>query len=460
MTPAAWSRLLAMMREGSVVPVVGSRLLVDADGKGSLQAQVAAQLLHNYDVEMPEGGLPRFREVNEAVSLLKGKADLQELYSDIYIAMDALRRDGVVVPRPLQQLAAISDFRLLVTLTPDDLLAQALRQARRPVNEIVHTLKPSADQLTDLPRDWSQQGNTAQLLYLFGKARSTPQYSIHDEDMLEYAHNVIAGGDNKPKNFLAELHDRNLLLVGCNFPDWLSRFMLRATRKDRLVDTQGRRGWLVEPLASEDPVISFLGRYSPATSVLSNVDPTQFVDELHRRWLEAQTPGAANGVAVPAAAELPRPEKAMFFISYSRTTDQTSAFKVYEMLRRLGVAEAEIWFDRETLEPGKDYQRAILDGIRGCRYFLPVLSRAATQREEAFAFIEWDVATQRLPAMNRTFLVPLVVDDEHRPEAYAQASVAAWRDRHIDFGHAPGGEADTRVLDTLKQLVRAARPAI
>jgi hypothetical protein len=53
MTEGAWNRLLAMMRDGTVVPVVGSRLLVDADGKTSLQARVASKLLADYDVEVP-----------------------------------------------------------------------------------------------------------------------------------------------------------------------------------------------------------------------------------------------------------------------------------------------------------------------------------------------------------------------------------------------------------------------
>jgi hypothetical protein len=320
---------------------------------------------------------------------------------------------------------------------------------------VVHTPKLPTDQVTDLPPDWDPKRSPVQLLYMFGKAAPGPLFSIHDEDMLEHAHNVIANGSHVPKAFLGALQDRSLLLIGCNFPDWLSRFMLRATRKGRLAVREGRRGWLVEPLRNEDPFIGFLGKYSPETSVLSSVDPLQFVDELHRRWWDRRTP---QGGATAAPAEPPLPESAMFFISYSRTTDLPYANRLFEALKGLGVGEHEIWFDRMTLEPGDNFKQRILDGIRGCRYFLPVVSRAATKREEAFAFIEWDEATKRLPAMNRTFLVPLVVDEEHKPEDYAQASVAAWRDRHIDFGHAPAGEADARVLDTLKQLVRAARP--
>ena len=76
--------------------------------------------------------------------------------------------------------------------------------------------------------------------------------------------------------------------------------MLRATRKGRLADQKGGREWLVEPLGKEDPFIGFLGKYSPETAVLTNVDPAQFVDELHQRWMADHTP-AASGEAEPAA---------------------------------------------------------------------------------------------------------------------------------------------------------------
>lgn len=452
MTGAAWNRLLAMMRDGTVVPVIGSRLMIDAEGN-SVQARIAAKLLADFDVDVPEGGLTRFREVNEAVALLKDKVDPQDLYFPIYQAIVGLQKQGI--PESIRKLAQISDFKLIVTLTPDDLLARALQAENRAINEVVHSPKLPTDQGADLPIDWQQRGGAVQLLYLFGKARPSPLFAIHDEDLLEYAHNVIAGGSHAPKAFLGALQDRNLLLVGCNFPDWLSRFMLRATRRGRLADHQGGRGWLIEPLGREDPFIGFLGKYSPAISALTSTEPAQFVDELHARWMAEHLPD--SGVP-PVPAEPTTPESAMFFISYSRNTDLARALKLYEVLKGLGVAESEIWFDRETLEPSDLFKQRILDGIRNCRYFLPLISHEATDRERAFVFREWNEATCMLPELNRTYLVPLVVDPENEPGTYRQVSVQAWVERGINFGHAPDGMPDVTVADFLKKLVRAARP--
>jgi hypothetical protein len=466
-----WRRLLDRMKEGKVVPVIGSRLLVGPDGASPLFAQLARQLLDEHDVKSDHVELPAFRELNEAVTQLKGKLedddDFDDLYGKISTALARFKADTVAVPQPLQQLAEITDFKLMVTLTPDDLLARALAAKRGAVTTVVHSPKLSTREFADLAPDWDAeaQADAVQLLYLFGRAnKPSPLFAIHDEDVLEYAHNVISHGSNVPSTFLDALRERNLLLIGCNFPDWLSRFFLRATRSGPLAEAKGSKAWLVDRLSQEDPFIGFLGTYSPKTSVLSNIDPVQFVDELHRRWLaeqpvadkDAAATATATSAQAPAVAN--QPDRAVFFISYSRATDLDHALKLKQTLTNtLKVDESEIWFDKDELEPGDVFTQRILDGIRSCRYFLPIVSRAATARERAFVFREWDEATSLLPEMNRKFLLPLVVDDENKPELYDQPSVNAWRERNINFGHAPDGTPDPVTLKSLQDLLRKAR---
>ena len=164
---------------------------------------MAKKLLADNNVDIGDEPLPPFREMNEAVTRLKGVVENpQDLYGDIDSALRKLKAEGLPIPKPLRQLAQISDFRLIVTLTPDDLLAQALLAENRAVNEVVHSPKLPTSEGVDLPSDWQQPGGPVQLLYLFGKARPTPLFSIHDEDVLEYAHNVIARGSHAPTAFL------------------------------------------------------------------------------------------------------------------------------------------------------------------------------------------------------------------------------------------------------------------
>jgi hypothetical protein len=464
---------------------------------------VAHQLLEQYDVDPGPEPLPPFRELNHVVSLLKGKVqNPQVLYGDIDGLLADLRTGKSAVPMPpaLKQLAGITDFRLMVTLTADDLLARALQAAGRGVHEVVHSPKlgeqtrdavaaasgngaampagaASHEPSNDLPRLTLQQlappeqppYPPVELLYLFGKSRATPMCAIHDEDVLEYAHNIISNGSQVPAKFMGMLQECSLLLIGCNFPDWLSRFILRATRKVGLSASPYRRELLVERLGSEDPFVGFLKQYSTGTEMLTSIEPTQFVQELRERWdareaalaqERAQPPSAAVMVAVPASTALAPTERvgpATFFISYSRSTDKASALALRNALLTLGVGEHEIWFDAEEIEPGDDYRRRIFDGIRSCRYFLPLLSQAALQRTEAFVFREWYEANDRSLSMSGTFLVPVVVDADYVPESYKQVSVSAWNDRFVDFSHAPAGQPDGRTLAKLKKLLREAR---
>ena len=451
MNDESWRRLFSKIQEGNVVPIIGSRLLVGADGQDSLQGQIAKQLISDNGKEVGELPLPAFRELNEAVSRLKGTVDLQKLYDSVHDTIRAITEAGnFVVPEPIRQLAQIADFRLFVTLTPDEVLARCLRK-RCKVIEIVHSPNLPTSEGADLPPDWRERPGEVYLLYLFGKSRSAPMFAIHDEDVLEYAHNVIARGSQVPTKFLCELQQRNLLLVGCNFPDWLSRFFLRATNQRRLSEPY-RSSWLIEQLQPEEGFTCFLKSFSKHTEILSESSPVEFVAKLHERWMAEH----GRGSHLDSIENEVVPCETLFFISYSRKTDLSRAESLYSVLLGLGVTKSEVWFDRQTLEPGQDYQRRIRDGIRGCRYFLPLLSHAANIREEAFVFREWREANDRRKAMNRDFIVPVIVEAEYEPDRYTTGTVRGWAER-LDFGHAPEGVPNGQLEAKLKKLVRDAR---
>jgi hypothetical protein len=459
MNDASWRRLLNQIHDGLVVPVVGPQLLmVGGDGKKSLQAMVAERLLAMYEQPVPAEGLPRYRELNEAVTRLKRievdnqplVRNAQDLYGDVHDAIRQLTDTANNVPAPILQLAQIADFRLFVTLTPDDLLARSLRK-RCAVNEIVHSPELGTSEWRDLPTDWRDRAGEVQLLYLFGKSRSAPVFAINEEDILEYAHSMIVGGGHVPARFFGELQQQNLLMIGCNFPDWLSRLFLRITNKARLSALKSKREWLIEQVEAETSLVTFLQSYSKDTEILSDIAPLEFVAELNRRWTEQ----AGREQSAPAPANESPPPRAVFFVSYSRSTDLSRAEAVVQALSGLGLAEGEVWFDRQAIEPGENFRNRILDGIAGCRYFLPLVSQAAVGREEGFVFREWRAANDRRKDMNREFVYPVIVDSAYEPERYRADAARDWSD--LDFGYAPEGVPDERTAAKLTKLLREAR---
>jgi len=165
-----------------------------------------------------------------------------------------------------------------------------------------------------------------------------------------------------------------------------------------------------------------------------------------------------TGVSQVGARGTPPPTaRVVFFISYSRNTDVARAEAVYQALLRLGVAESEVWFDRSTIEPGQDFRDRILNGIRGCRYFLPLLSKEADVREEGFVFDEWQEANARKKGMNREFVLPVIVDADYEPARYKAKPVRDGEWARLDFCHAPEGVPDQRMTAKLKELLREAR---
>jgi hypothetical protein len=95
-----WRVLLRLMRDGLVVPVIGSRLVLDNDGTSSLYAKVARKLLADHGVELGDEVLPPFRELNAAVTRLvngelKGRPEkIQDVYGDVYSALGELHAEG------------------------------------------------------------------------------------------------------------------------------------------------------------------------------------------------------------------------------------------------------------------------------------------------------------------------------------------------------------------------------
>ena len=450
-----WNRLLKAIEEGQVVPVIGTQLLSwqTQDKTQTLQQRVAARLLAFYGVDPATLQLTPQRELHEAVTRVKTPDNLQDLYADIADALETERKlPSFKLPTAIEKLAAIASFRLLVTLTPDTLLALALRK-RCAVNEIIHSPNLPTSEAGDLAPDWLKKPGEVNVLYLFGKAKSTPVFAIHDEDTLEYAHNLLSRGSNVPLRFLGELQQRGLLFLGSPFPDWLSRFLLRLTNQTRLSDKK-TRAWLVNDGQIQTELQQFLQGFSRETEIISELSPQAFVDELYSRWLVRNTP--ASDQPDNNTNPLPDPSRVAFFISYSRATDLQAAEQLYQTLRDQGLAENEIWFDRTAIEPGGDFQKLIYDGIKHCRYFLPLLSCAADRFDEKFFYREWKAAIDRSQGISgREFVLPIILDEEYNPQGYARVP-QQWADT-IDFGHAPGGSADARTRQHLTKLIRELR---
>ena len=326
--PRIWEELLAQIDAGQVIPVVGPELLaVVADGREiPLYRVLAERLLAKYGLgagiagadgdSAPNGATVALRphhELNDAVCALAHRGRrVQDLYRPINdLLRGLLEISAQTALQPLRDLAVTSGFRLFVTTTPDDLMARAIDAERHDgvakTEHIVFAPKLASGTLGDLPEVQSS-GYTA-VCYLFGKASPSPfVFAIHDEDTLEFIHNLQINAGEGMKRLFSELRKQNLLLIGCNFADWLSRFFIRLSNVQRLADNRGKHESLIEESADNTGSLTlFLERFSPDTWLFPG-SAREFVAELARRWQERHprtgprsddtteaVPGAPNG---------------------------------------------------------------------------------------------------------------------------------------------------------------------
>src|SRR5215813_2240167 len=426
-----WEELLAQIEAGGVIPVVGPELLtVVVDGRSAtLYRLLAERLLAKYGLTASEASLESVAEPNKETVSLRPDHELndavcalaqrgrrvQDLYRPITEQLKALvESPAEALLQPLRALASISGFKLFVTTTPDDLLARAIDAERyggmAKTEHIVFAPKLASGALNDLPEVRSS-GYTA-VCYLFGKASPSPfVFAIHDEDTLEFLHTMQINAAESLKRLFSELRTQNLLLIGCNFADWLSRFFIRLANTQRLADNRGKREFLIEQSAdSTGSLTLFFERFSPDTWMFPG-SGREFVAELARQWQERHPQSAPRPAEITEAIPArPRTEET-FFISYSRT-DLAAARQLFAGLQDIGADVA--WFDKSELKPGDDWEQKIRNAVNGCFLFLPLISANTETREEGFFREEWTLASERARRIQgRKFIVPVVVDRDY-----------------------------------------------
>jgi TIR domain len=461
-----WEDLLAFVEDRRVIPVIGPELLtVEQDG-GSipLYRAVAERLLGKYGLSaaaLPGGAVLReHHELNDAVCALAAAGRrVKDLYRPVNDILHRLLADQKEPLPALRQLAEIRHFDLFATTTPDDLLARALDAVRfhgaNQTDQIEYAPKLPTDRRRDLPEVMSSQYTA--VFYLFGRADVSPFFAIHDEDALEFPYTLQAG--NGPERMFSQLRGRNLLLIGCSFADWLSRFFIRLSNSERLFsDQRTKKEFLVGEEAAKDRDLTvFLERFSQDSRCYPIAAPA-FVAELHRRWSERNPTSSGSAAAPGLSAGEPAAAAAggTIFISYS-SDDIGAARRLFADLQEIGGDVA--WFDKSALRPGDEWDRQIRGAVQRCGLFLPLLSASTERRTEGYFRLEWmDAAERSRRIQGRKFIVPIVVDPDFGG-AMGRYALVPEQFKAFQYSHAPAGRMTEELKGELQEQLRVLRRA-
>ena len=451
-TEDCWDDLLGHLRERVLIPFVGPDLVTMEHGgrRATVTRVLAEQLAERYQLAFEWTDGSGLQDVVRALVAARGRTDSERLYR---VVNDLLLAAHPAPPDALRQLAAILDIPLFVTTTFDSLMTQAVEDVRfggaRGARELWFAPNQSTVEQQKTVRPPGP--DEAVVFKLFGRASSTPQYAIHDEDVLEWLHALLAETAGLPEWVTYRLRESPLLFLGCRIPDWIGRFLMRLASSTRL-SLASKQFFIVGSANARDSGLAdFLQTYCGATRVqVVDADPAAFVAELHQRWLARNPqPEARAAASAPAAAQ-----HGSIFISYVRE-DAAAARSMCEAITSLG---GDVWLDERRLEAGDRWEEEILSAIRReVRLFVPLISKNTESRAEGYVFREWGEALRRSEAIiRRRFIVPVVIDPGYdgNPAGYKQMQEGL---RTFQFGFAPEGQPDASLRTALTEEIRAMR---
>jgi hypothetical protein len=406
-----WDELLLLIEDRAVVPVIGRELLLlpsDYGGIG-LEQYVANRLAE--DLHVARADLSPAPDINEiAVAYLRDagvKAETRK--RQIQKRIETITAEhSWTPPEPLAQLAAITDFDLFVSTTTDSLLRQAIDTVRfdgaARTRELAYYTRRTPDDVPPAPRP---DGGDPYVYQLFGNVASSIDFSVTDEDRIETLHR-LQDSRLQPPNLFDELREKNLLFLGCGFPDGLTRILVRTLTNKRLFGSTSRNK-VADSRASGDSSLSLFLQHCGAEIYVAG-SAAEFTSQLFKKWQERAGPVSAPAAARTSdtrAAATPAPSAGFIFLSYKRE-DQSRVGRLKDALERAGM---EVWFDQQNLAGGDDWDQKIEKGIENCTLFLPVISRSAQTAEGEFRR-EWTRALRRAERIPREvpFLIATLID--------------------------------------------------
>jgi hypothetical protein len=433
---------------------VGRDLLTvtEAAGPKLFYPDVAEKLAASLGVSSEN--LPEGEELNEVACRYIAEGNRVE---DIYPSMKTIAaraETALQIPEPLLKLAAIRPLRLFVSTTFDSFLTRALNQVRFGGDAMTRVFAHSPTELQDLPKDLKSARDLTDadppiVYHIMGRLSATPAYAVTQEDFVEFFHS-LQSETHRPPLLFDELNRQSLLILGCRFGGWLTRFLMRMSKGQRL-SVGGKNDYVADiGVSSDDNLVLFLRNFSRATKVYRSGGVLDFVNELHQRWMELHPVTSPAAVSQPPPNAVARPaEIGAVFLSYA-SEDKASAESIKNALEAAGV---DVFFDRNDLQLGNDWEAKLRRSIRQCSLFVPVISRRTLVPGRRFFRVEWNLAVDEAQMASfsdeEAFLLPVVIDDT----VPAEADVPA-RFRAIQWQSLPAGQASPEFVSRVQQLYR------
>ena len=420
-----WDELLDFISDKQLTPIVGREMFQfkENDSSDLMDSYLSRQILQLFGVTDVKD-----LSLTKAVNYLITENNARN--------MDVIRKLKTIVKEInfefplLNEFLGITDFNYFInTAVYNSILENKLVQIRKqtPTSINFSLTEPFTDS------DDLERLQVPFVFNVFGSLLNTVDPALSEEDMLEYT------GDFKEKmkgatNIVNALKNKNLLFLGCSFPDWMVRFVLRLLSNEPMHEWGTKRTIIAvnNPSSLRDVQYDFLKDYEVSTYEGSTSD---FVNRLYNQWMQK------NPLAV---------KNKMIFLSYT-VLDKEAVEALKKALET--IPNVTCWYDNREIIAGDDFKTEIAKNIKSADLFIPLISANSLMHKDGYVQLEWFTADnvntfRKIDGNTNKYLMPIVIDDT---DAY-DVSVPKYFSE-LSIGKVPLGNPNTDFLNQVKETL-------
>lgn len=401
-----WHALFHEMNHNNVIPVIGPNAIRYSQSE-NLNQYVLRRICEELHVDP-------CASYDELLYSGIDEIDLHICYSQIINNLtEAEKADIKEQSKELVEFLKTKTFPLILSFLPDNTLEVFLKDIwknRIPkegykvslnMNDIIYG--PFDDKIVsndylDTPKGWTKKYPF--LVYLFGKSTEMGKckpFAITEDDMMFYIRHLILP-TIMPSRLSDNMKNKFFLFIGCDFTEWMFRFLYGAWRNIYGGKTDSNKiGTLLDTTLTID-----------TNDIINNKAFDYFVKEVnlkisenHLKYLDTLTKGY-HLFLQENKDKYQLPPHIDVFVSYA-SEDFEYAKALCELLTSNGI---EVWFDKKEdienpnrLQPGDHFPTIINEAIGSCTLFVPLITNMLMKNATAdrYVFKEWEQANKLYP---------------------------------------------------------------
>lgn len=279
-------------------------------------------------------------------------------------------------------------FKLYVSLTIDDFLELSLENSfYLGKSEYANNIKFAAPNSKQDFDNMNSEETLPRLYHTYGTLYGSPSYfAITEEEIIEFT--CTLGSNSKPENLINYVNNKNLLLIGCRYNDWLLGFLLRMLTGSRIYGNQATKLFADRSFTHCQTYLT-----QDYEIYIDNIDAIEFINKLQRE-------------CVPSKGK--KIESGGVFISY-HSGDGVCVETLKNLLVKRGIPA---WFDEDALESGDVITPKIQDSIINSSAFIACISNNNKAEPHKYFMTEWNYVKKVKAEYERSkLIIPLIIDE-------------------------------------------------